>query len=954
MTAQAPSAPVRPVAGSWPGRPAGVPGAVPPPPLPLSFLAAAAFGLIASGAVLVWARGAGAADPTAGPVIAAAHLGMLATLSMGVLGAMHQFTPVVTQRPLRSIRLGWATFLAWLAAAWLLPFGIATGQEGVAEAGGGLAAVAIALLVVNLWRPLSARGKGAPVTGLRLAVAGFVTTACFGVVYVGDRRGGWFVLAGHVVLAHAVIGLFAWLGLTYVSVAGKLWPMFFLSHVPGRHRAAWVAVWAVPAGVALLSPGLLLGLPWLAWAGAAVLAAGLGAHLVSLEAHLRHRRRKADLHLVFVGTSALWLPAGAGLALAAALLMAHHHHAGMALAAAAVTAFAGWLLEALVGHAHKVVPFIVWSVLRARGISTVSGRPLGFADLYDHRLAAVVYGLVTVGIAALCIGFGASLPAAIAAGGVLLIASGVAVAVNLSLIPARMLWGPGTSRVGRPAQQQTAEPETAQPAVTPRRNGERATTMEQAHHADPGRQARSATLSWVAIAVAGVAVLMAASALWPGRPGGAGTAATSGASSTVVANGEVKTFSVELGDMFVRPSSISVPYGTRVVLHVANDGAMSHDLQLEGGSTGTGMLSPGQRKTVDYGIFGHTEQAWCTVPGHMAAGMVLAIKVTGAGGGRASSGTSGMSGPGMSGTSGTTSAGTSAGDAAINLGATPGAGWRPFDAALAPAPGGAVHRVTMVAQDKQIQVAPGVTQDMWTFNGQVPGPTLRGHVGDLFIVTLVNHSNMGHSLDFHAASQPMEAMRTIGPGQSMTERFRARYAGIFLYHCGTAPTLEHLANGMFGAVIIDPPHLAPVSHEFLIEQSELYLGPQGRSGDYTKMLRGQPDAVVFNEYANQYLFSPLRVRAGQRVRIWVLDAGPSDDSAFHVVGAQFDTVFNNGAYLLQPGDPADGAAQTLNLMPGEGGFVEFTVPAAGMYEMVDHHFDHAATGAAGYLVASAP
>jgi nitrite reductase (NO-forming) len=118
------------------------------------------------------------------------------------------------------------------------------------------------------------------------------------------------------------------------------------------------------------------------------------------------------------------------------------------------------------------------------------------------------------------------------------------------------------------------------------------------------------------------------------------------------------------------------------------------------------------------------------------------------------------------------------------------------------------------------------------------------------------------------------------------------------------------------------------------------------------MLRGQPDAVVFNGYLNQYLFSPLRVRAGQRIRIWVLDAGPSGDTAFHVVGAQFDTVFNNGAYLLQPGNPAEGAAQTLNLMPGEGGFAEFTVPAAGHYEMLDHHLDHAAAGAAGYLIAS--
>jgi len=183
-------------------------------------------------------------------------------------------------------------------------------------------------------------------------------------------------------------------------------------------------------------------------------------------------------------------------------------------------------------------------------------------------------------------------------------------------------------------------------------------------------------------------------------------------------------------------------------------------------------------------------------------------------------------------------------------------------------------------------------------------------------------------------------------------RFRTRHSGLYLYHCGTPPVLEHVANGMYGAIIIDPSHLAPVDREFLVVQSELYLGPQGQSGDYAKMLRAAPDAVVFNGYYDQYQYSPLRAGAGQRVRIWVLDAGPSDDSAFHVVGAQFTTVFNNGQYLLQPGSPGGGAAQTLNLMPGEGGFAEFTVPAAGQYELLDHHLNHAAAGAAGYLTAS--
>jgi hypothetical protein len=287
-----PPVPSRPGSGAWPGRPPGVPAVVPPPVVPLSFLAAAALGLVACGAALIWARGAAMTDPTADPVVAAAHFGVLATLSTGVMGALHQFTPVVTQRPLRSVAVAWATFVAWLGAAWLLPSGIATQQEGVVEAGGGLAAVAVTLLVVNLSAPLAARGKGHTVTGLRFALAGFAATACFGVTYVADRRGNWFDLSGHTVLAHAVIGLFAWLGLTYVAVAEKLWPMFFLAHVPGRHRAGRLAVWLMPAGVALLSPGLLAAVAPLAWAGTVALAAGLAAHLTSLAAHVRHRRRQ--------------------------------------------------------------------------------------------------------------------------------------------------------------------------------------------------------------------------------------------------------------------------------------------------------------------------------------------------------------------------------------------------------------------------------------------------------------------------------------------------------------------------------------------------------------------------------------------------------------------------------------------------------------------------------------
>jgi len=428
------SAPAGAPAGPWAGRPSGVPGSVPPPSVPLAFLAVAAVGLVACGIAWALVAGQAAVDPTADEVVAAAHLGMLATLSMGVLGAMHQFVPVVTQRPLRSTRLARATLAAFAAACALLPLGFSTGVEDLVEAGGGLAAVAVALAVANLAAPLAARGRGAPVAGLRTGLAGFVATACFGVVYVADRRAGWFDLSGHVVLAHAVVGLFGWLGLVYVSVAEKLWPMFFLAHLPGRHRVAWLAVSAVPAGAALLAPGLLLRVPAVAWTGAALLALGLGAHLASLAAHLRRRRRRADLHLLFVVTSACWLVAGAALGLDGAL--AGSGGPARAFAAASVAAIAGWLLVTLVGHAHKVVPFIAWSALRARGVARSSaGRPLLFADLYGHVAAALTYLLVNGGVAALCAGLAARAPAATAVGGSLLAASGLLGALNLSWRP---------------------------------------------------------------------------------------------------------------------------------------------------------------------------------------------------------------------------------------------------------------------------------------------------------------------------------------------------------------------------------------------------------------------------------------------------------------------------------------------------------------------------------------
>jgi nitrite reductase (NO-forming) len=286
----------------------------------------------------------------------------------------------------------------------------------------------------------------------------------------------------------------------------------------------------------------------------------------------------------------------------------------------------------------------------------------------------------------------------------------------------------------------------------------------------------------------------------------------------------------------------------------------------------------------------------------------------------------------------------------IKFGAQPEDGWKPFDPALQPAPGATEHEVTIHAAETVLEIAPGLEQEMWTFNGQVPAPTLRGKVGDIFTITLVNDGKNGHSLDFHASEvAPNDEMRTIGPGESLVYQFEATHSGIWMYHCGTPPVLHHTGNGMYGAIIIDPPDLPPVDREFLFVQSELYVGGAEEDG-YQKMLDDRWDAVVFNGYVNQYASAPIRVEPGENIRAWVLDAGPSENSSFHVIGTIFDTVYREGHYELQP-DETHGGAQALDLQPAQGGFVEFTLEEPGTYPLLTHKLSNASKGALGYFQA---
>ncbi len=414
--------------------------------------------------------------------------------------------------------------------------------------------------------------------------------------------------------------------------------------------------------------------------------------------------------------------------------------------------------------------------------------------------------------------------------------------------------------------------------------------------------------------------------------GSSGGAAAGGAAAGGAATDGVTEVDVTLADISVSPKMIQVPSGQEVTLHITNTGVLEHDFKVEG-LQGTGLMKPGSKTDLVIGPFTADTEVWCTVPGHKAAGMLMAVHVLG-----------GTTAPAAS---GGTTADPYAADAVIDAAAMPAADWTPRDPELPAKEPGNLHEITLDATEKLMEVAPGVTQMMWTFNDTVPGPILHGKIGDTFKITLNNKGEMGHSIDFHASKVAWNVeMRTILPGESLIYEFKADFAGAWMYHCGTAPALHHIGNGMFGAIIIDPPNLAPVEKEFVFTQSELYLGPEGQPGDLTKMINEDFDAVVFNGYYNQYKFAPIHVEAGKRYRIWLVDDGPSENSSFHIVGTIWDTVFKEGAYTLQP-DDTQGGSQALDLQPAQGGFVECTFAVDGLYLMVTHKFSNVGKGALG-------
>jgi nitrite reductase (NO-forming) len=216
--------------------------------------------------------------------------------------------------------------------------------------------------------------------------------------------------------------------------------------------------------------------------------------------------------------------------------------------------------------------------------------------------------------------------------------------------------------------------------------------------------------------------------------------------------------------------------------------------------------------------------------------------------------------------------------------------------------------------------------------------------------TLVNGANIPHSMDFHAAEiAPSKYYVNLMPNDSLHYRFVARVPGAFMYHCGTAPVAMHIANGMYGALVVDPAAPRPPAREFVLVQSEFYMGTEHDSSgagslDWNKLLGLSPDHVVFNGRASQYATSPLEVAPQELLRVHLVNAGPNRISSFHVVGGIFERVWLDGARA-----PTLSGVQTVNVPVGGGATFDIRLAEPGDYPFVTHAFADATKGAVGIL-----
>lgn len=786
-----------------------------------------------------------------------------------------------------------------LLGSTLVVVGVPSGWWPVTLAGATCAAGAVTWHGVQLWRRLRTALPGRFRITIRYylaAAACMPVGATFGVLLARDPADPWH---GRLLVAHSLTMALGWLGLTVTGTLVTLWPTMLRTKMDDR--AETLARQALP----LLVSSLV----------AVVTASLLDLPRLTVTALLAYA-----VGLVWWGR---------------ALLAPARRSAPRRFATVSAAAAVAWLIVSVVGVAVLVAVAPDWA---------------GVADRYDRVAAALAVGFaLQLMIAAL-----SHLVPSVLGGGPSAVRAGLGwfergapfrvvvlnVAVVLWLLPL-----PSSARVVAAVAACLTVTSFLPLVGLSVRDSVRARRTAAESTERPARRPWEDRPFWsspqIPVALGVMALAVAASLGMAASTGSAGSAGTAEVSPT----GRTTTVHVAADALRFTPSTISVPRGDRLVVELTNrDSTTTHDLVLDSGVR-TPRLAPGATARLDAGVVGASLEGWCSVVGHRQMGMVLRIRVVEAPAAEGAAAASPNAPTMASGTHGMAGAPELPGQSVM------GPGFTAYDPVLPPLTTERTHRVTLTVTEQEQQVAPGVWQRRWTYDGTSPGPTLHGRVGDVFEVTLLNHGTMGHSVDFHAGVRaPDDVMRTVPPGGSLTYRFTATRAGIWMYHCATMPMSAHISAGLFGAVVIEPPDLPAVDRSYLFVQSEAYLGASTSAGtasevDAARARADLPDVVSFNGVADQYDTTPLTARVGERVRFWVLDAGPNRATSFHVVGAQLDATWAEGAWLLRPG--STGGSQSLSLGVAQGGFAETVFPEPGHYSFVDHAMADAERGAHG-------
>jgi nitrite reductase (NO-forming) len=270
-------------------------------------------------------------------------------------------------------------------------------------------------------------------------------------------------------------------------------------------------------------------------------------------------------------------------------------------------------------------------------------------------------------------------------------------------------------------------------------------------------------------------------------------------------------------------------------------------------------------------------------------------------------------------------------------------------------------RVDLLSVELEGRLAEGTTFGYWTFNGKVPGPMIRVRVGDTIDIHLKNSadSSMIHSVDFHAATGPGggAAALQVDPGQEKSMTWKALVPGLYVYHCATPMVAEHIANGMYGMILVEPEGgLPPVDHEFYVMQGEIYSDmPFGQRGSaefsVEKLLNERPEYFVFNGSVGALSkLHPLHAKVGETVRIFFGVGGPNYTSSFHVIGEILDKVYTFGGLQSPPHE----GIQTVTVAPGGAVLVDFKLEVPGNYTLVDHALSRLERGLSGILSVEGP